>query len=146
MGLLTGYRGRPCCSKVLLLWFNLFPSSCTLYIYQRFYSAHNLPNGLQVTCTLHFAGKIITFFRAIIFVWMFIFPVFTGLTFVNEQEIPIAFPRIAHMDSENEQPSDVDSSDDKESTNESEEENDDSNGKEEPNYSNLRWSSEIRAP
>ena len=70
----------------------------------------------------------------------------TGLTFVNEEEIPIAFLRIAHVDSENEQPSDVDSSEDKESTNESREENDDSNGKEEPNYSNLRWSSEIRAP
>ena len=70
----------------------------------------------------------------------------TGLTFVNEEEIPIAFLRIAHVDSENEQPSDVDSSEDKESTNESGEENDDSNGKEEPNYSNLRWSSEIRAP
>ena len=69
----------------------------------------------------------------------------TGLTFVNEEEIPIAFLRIAHVDSENEQPSDVDSSEDKESTNESREEND-SNGKEEPNYSNLRWSSDIRAP
>lgn len=62
----------------------------------------------------------------------------TGLTFVNEEEIPIAFLRIAHVDSENEQLSDVDSSEDKESTNESGEENDDSNGKEEPNYSNLR--------
>lgn len=70
----------------------------------------------------------------------------TGLNFVDEEEIPIAFLRIAHLDSENEQPSDVDSSEDEESTNESGEKNDDSNGKEEQNYSNLRWSSEIRAP
>ena len=60
----------------------------------------------------------------------------TGLTFVDEEEIPIAFLRIAHVDSENEQPSDVDSSEDEESTDESGEEND-SNG-EEQNYSNLR--------
>lgn len=33
------------------------------------------PNELQVT--LHFAGQIITFFHAIIFVWMYIFPVYT---------------------------------------------------------------------
>ena len=70
----------------------------------------------------------------------------TGLTFVDEEEIPIAFLRIAHVDSENEQPSDVDSSEDEESTDESGEENDDSNGEEEQNYSNLRWSSAIRAP
>ena len=70
----------------------------------------------------------------------------TGLTFVDEDEIPIAFLRIAHMDSENEQPSDVDSSEEEESTNESGEENDDSNGEEDQNDSNLRWSSEIRAP
>ena len=70
----------------------------------------------------------------------------TGLTFVDEEEIPIAFLRIAHVDSENEQPSDVDSSKDEESTVESGEENDDSNGEEKQNYSNLRWSSEIRAP
>ena len=70
----------------------------------------------------------------------------TGLTFVDEEEIPMAFLRIAHMDSENEQPSDVDSSEDEESTDESGEENDDSNGEEEQNYSNLRWSSAIRAP
>ena len=54
-----------------------------------------------------------------------------GLTFVDDEEIPIAFLRIAHVASENEQPSDVDSSEDEESTFESEEENDDSNGKEE---------------
>ena len=70
----------------------------------------------------------------------------TGLTFVDEEEIPIVFVRIAHVDSENEQPSDVDSSEDEESTDESGEENDDSNGEEEQNYSNLRCSSEIRAP
>ena len=70
----------------------------------------------------------------------------TGLTFVDKEEIPIAFLPIAHVDSENEQPSDVDSSEDEESTDESGEENDDSNGEEEQNYSNLRWSSEIRAP
>ena len=76
----------------------------------------------------------------------------TGLTFGDEEEIPIAFLRIAHVDSENEQPSDVDSSEDEESGEEgsgeegSGEENNDSNGEEEQNYSNLRWSSEIRAP
>ena len=70
----------------------------------------------------------------------------TGLTFGDEEEIPIAFLRIAHVDSENEQPSDVDSSEDEESIDESGEENNDSNGEEEQNYSNLRWSSEIRAP
>ena len=50
------------------------------------------------------------------------------------------------MDSENEQPSGVDSSEEEESTDESGEENDDSNGEKDQNYSNLRWSSEIRAP
>ena len=39
----------------------------------------------------------------------------TGFTFVDEEEIPIAYLRIAHVDSENEQPSDVDSSEDEES-------------------------------
>ena len=53
------------------------------------------------------------------------------MTFVDDEEIPIAFLRIAHVASENEQPSDVDSSEDEESTFESEEENDDSNGEEE---------------
>ena len=67
MGLLTGYHGRPCCSKVLLLWFDLFPSSCTLYIYQRFYSAHNLMGyKLHVPSILLERSS-----------WMFIFPVFT---------------------------------------------------------------------
>ena len=69
----------------------------------------------------------------------------TGLTFVDEEDIPIAFLRIAH-DSENEQPSDVDSSEDEDSIDESGEENDHGNDEEEQNYSNLRWSSEIRAP
>ena len=70
----------------------------------------------------------------------------TGLTFVDEEKIPIAFLRIAHVNSENEKPSDVDSSKDEESTDESGEENDDSNGEEEQNHSNLGWSSQIRAP
>ena len=70
----------------------------------------------------------------------------TCLTFVDEEEIPIAFLHIVHVDSENEQPSNVDSSEDEESTDESGEENDDSNGEEELNYSNLRRSSEIRVP
>ena len=70
----------------------------------------------------------------------------TGLTFVDEEDIPIAFLRIAHVDSENEQPSDVDSSEGEDSIDESGEENDHSNDEEEQNYSNLRWSSEIRAP
>lgn len=34
----------------------------------------------------------------------------TGLTFVDEDDLPVAFLRIAHVDSDNEAPSDVDSS------------------------------------
>jgi len=52
-------------------------------------------------------------------------------TIVDDEKIPIAFLRIVHVASENEQPSDVDSSEDEESTFESEDENDDSNGEEE---------------
>ena len=43
----------------------------------------------------------------------------TGLTFVDEEDIPIAFLRIALVDSENEQPSDVDCSEDEDSIDES---------------------------
>ena len=34
----------------------------------------------------------------------------SGLTFVDEDDLPVAFLRIAHVDSDNEAPSDVDSS------------------------------------
>ena len=58
-----------------------------------------------------------------------------GLTFVDEDDLPVAFLRIAHVDSDHEAPSDVDSSD--------EEENSDD---EEQNYSNMRWKSTIQPP
>ena len=70
----------------------------------------------------------------------------TGLTFVDEEDIPIAFLRIAHMDSEDEQPSGVSSSEDEESADENEEENDESDGEEEQIYSNLKWLSVRRTP
>ena len=43
----------------------------------------------------------------------------TGLTFVDEDDLPVAFLRIAHVDSDNEAPSDVDSSEEGESADES---------------------------
>lgn len=39
----------------------------------------------------------------------------TGLTFVDEDDLPVAFLRIAHVDSDNEAPSDIDSSEEGES-------------------------------
>lgn len=39
----------------------------------------------------------------------------TGLTFVDEDDLPVAFLRIAHVDSDNEAPSDTDSSEEGES-------------------------------
>lgn len=63
----------------------------------------------------------------------------TGLTFVDEDDLPVAFLHVAQVDSDNETPPDVDSSVAKESANESgEESNDDECG-----YSNLIWSSLI---
>ena len=52
-----------------------------------------------------------------------------GLTFVDEDGLPVAFLRIAHVDSDNEVPSDVNSRDE-----------------EEQNYSNMRWTSVIQPP
>ncbi len=45
----------------------------------------------------------------------------TGLTFVNEDYLPDAFPRVAYVDSDNEAPSDVDNNDGEESADEGEE-------------------------
>lgn len=45
-----------------------------------------------------------------------------GLTFVDEDDLPVAFLRIAHVDSDHEAPSDVDSSDEEENSDEEERE------------------------
>lgn len=68
------------------------------------------------------------------------------LTFVDEDDLPVAFLRIAHEDSENEAPLNVNSSDSENSSDESEDESDDSEGNSDEVYSNLRWSSRIQAP
>ena len=47
-----------------------------------------------------------------------------GLTFVDEDDLPVAFLRIAHVDSDHEAPSDVDSSDEEENSDEEEGESD----------------------
>ena len=70
----------------------------------------------------------------------------TGLTFVDEDNLPVAFLRIAHVDSDNEAPSDVDSSEEGESADESGEESNECEDTEERDYSNLMWSSVIRPP
>ena len=70
----------------------------------------------------------------------------SGLTFVDEDDLPVAFLRIAHVDSDNEAPSDVDSSEKGESADESGEESNDCEDTEERDYSNLMWSSVIRPP
>ena len=54
-----------------------------------------------------------------------------GLTFVDEDDLPVAFLRIAHVDSDHEAPSDVDSSDEEEGESDGEIENSDD---EEQNY------------
>lgn len=64
-------------------------------------------------------------------------------TFVDEDDLPVAFLRIAHEDSENEAPLNVNSEN---SSDESEHESDDSEGYSDEVYSNLRWSSCIKAP
>lgn len=68
------------------------------------------------------------------------------LTFVDEDDLPVAFLRIAHKDSENKAPLNVNSSDSENSTDESGDERDDSEGNSDEVYSNLRWSSRIQAP
>ena len=70
----------------------------------------------------------------------------SDLTFVDEDDLPVAFLRIAHEDSENEAPLNVNSSDSENSSDESEDESDDSEGNSDDVYSNLRWSSRIQAP
>ena len=70
----------------------------------------------------------------------------SGLTFVDEDDLPVAFLCIAHVDSDNEAPSDVDSSEKGESADESGEESNDCEDTEERDYSNLMWSSVIRPP
>ena len=70
----------------------------------------------------------------------------SGLTFVDEDDLPVAFLRIAHVDSDNEAPSDVNSSEEGESADESGEESNECEDTEERDYSNLMWSSVIRPP
>lgn len=70
----------------------------------------------------------------------------TGLTFVDEDDLPVAFLRIAHVDSDNKAPSDVDSSEEGESADESGKESNECEDTEERDYSNLMWSSVIRPP
>ena len=70
----------------------------------------------------------------------------SDLTFVNEDDLPVAFLRIAHVGSENEAPSDVDSSASENSSDESGDEDDDSEDNPDQDYSNLQWSSRIQAP
>ena len=60
---------------------------------------------------------------------------------MDEDDLPGAFLRIAHEDSENEVPLNVNSSDSENSSDESEDESDDSKGNSNEVYSNLRWSS-----
>ena len=60
-----------------------------------------------------------------------------GLTFVDEDDLPVAFLRIAHVDSDHEAPSDVDSSDEEENSDEEEGESDgeiENSDDEEQNY------------
>ena len=68
------------------------------------------------------------------------------LTFVDEDDLPVAFLRIAHEDSENETLLNVNSSNSKNSSDETEDESDDSEGNSDEVYSNLRWSPRTKAP
>ena len=65
---------------------------------------------------------------------------------MDEDDLPLAFLRVAHVYSDNEAPSDVDSSDEEESADESEEENADGEVAEDRDYSNLMWSSRTGTP
>ena len=66
-----------------------------------------------------------------------------GLNFVDEDDLPVAFLRITHVDSDNEAPSDVNSRDEEEGESDGEIDNSD---EEEQNYSNMRWTSVIQPP
>ena len=71
------------------------------------------------------------------------------LTFVNKDELPVAFLHIAravHIDSENEEPSDTDSSASEESSYETEDEDDSTEDGNDQDYSNLQWSCHVQAP
>lgn len=73
----------------------------------------------------------------------------TDLTFVDEDDIPIAFFRInraVHVDSDNEAPSDADSDDSEDSTDESQDNDEGSKDDNQQIYSNLRWSPRIQVP
>ena len=69
-----------------------------------------------------------------------------GLTFVDQDNLPVAFLCVANVDSDNEAPSDVDSSDKEESADESQEDSTDGEVVEDHDYSNLMWSSWTRTP
>ena len=66
-----------------------------------------------------------------------------GLNFVDEDDLPVAFLRITHVDSDNEAPSDVNSRDEEEVESDGEIDNSD---EEKQNYSNMRWTSVLQPP
>ena len=68
---------------------------------------------------------------------------------MDEDGLPVAFLRIAHVDSDNEVPSDVNSRDEEENSDEEEGESDgeiDNSDEEEQNYYNMRWKSVLQPP
>ena len=66
-----------------------------------------------------------------------------GLNFVDEDDLPVAFLQITHVDSDNEAPSDVNSRDEEEGESDGEIDNSD---EEKQNYSNMRWTSVLQPP
>ena len=66
-----------------------------------------------------------------------------GLNFVDEDDLPVAFLRITHVDSDNEAPSDVNSRDEEEGESDGEIDNSD---EEKQNYSNMRRISVLQPP
>ena len=66
-----------------------------------------------------------------------------GLNFVDEDDLPVAFLRITHVDSDNEAPSDVNSRDEEEGESDGEIDNSD---EEKQKYSNMRWTSVLQPP
>ena len=71
------------------------------------------------------------------------------LTFVDKDELPVAFLRISravHVDSENEEPSDVDSSASEDSSDKTEEEDDNTEDSNDRDYWNFLQSCHVQAP
>ena len=66
-----------------------------------------------------------------------------GLNFVDEDDLPVAFLRITHVDSDNEAPSDVNIRGEEEGESDGEIDNSD---EEEQNYYNMRWKSVLQPP